>query len=509
MSKKISRRDFLRLSSLSLSYPILTRALGISRLENLSEPNILIVVYDAFSAEHMSLYGYERDTTPNINRLAEKAIVYHQHYAGGHWTFPGTTSLLTGVHPWSHKGFTRGAKIAPPYDQKNIFSYFEDYYSLAYTHNNVSDEVLEKLDAHLDEHYPKIKLLTHKAPLLNTVLKNDYDAASISKRRIGSKTEEGYASSLFLSHLTELLNAFKERKLRQMFVSPPKVTGSNELFMLEDATDWAAEQIQTLPRAYLTYIHNFPPHDPYVVRNDFAETFKGDSYTPVRKPEHFFTKILSHTDEETDELRLAYNQAIRYVDAEFSRLMEMLEQNGQLENTIVVLTSDHGEMFERGLTEHTRPVFYESVIHVPLMIFLPGQTERVDIYDPTSALDIIPTLLHLAGKTPTDDLLDGTVLPPFADYDTNRSVFAMDARSNPTDEKLSLYTAMIRKGPYKFTQYYGYPQLPNKTEYFELYHLEDDPEELHNLVDIETQIAEELHNELDAKINEKYHPQKS
>jgi arylsulfatase A-like enzyme len=476
-----------------------------TRLKDSKQPNILIIVFDAFTATHMSLYGYDRETTPYINSLAEKAIVYHQHYAGGHWTYPGTMSLLTGVLPWSHRGFTRGPYIAQPFGNQNLFAYFDDYNTMAYTHNFVADEVLEKLKTGIDQIIPRTTLYIYKSFILNNILSKDYDIATISKRRITNKIEEGYASSLFLSNLTELIGAFRERQLRKNFVSPPKVTGSGDLFLLEDATDWIIEQTKELQGPYLSYIHLFPPHDPYVVRKDFADTFRNDGYKPIRKPKHFFTKIKFTSYEETDELRLAYNQAIRYVDAEFRRLMEGLENAGQLKNTIVILTSDHGEMFERGLTEHIRPVFYQSIIQVPLLIFLPNQTDRIDIFETTSALDIIPTLLHLAGKN-TPGILEGDTLPPFANPGPLRSIFAMDARNNSPDEKLSLYTAMIRKGPFKFTQYYGYKQLPNDQPYFELYNLEQDPEELVNLVDKETGVAKEMGAELAEKIFEKDHP---
>ena len=68
--------------------------------QNESVQNIIIIVFDAFSAYHISLYGYQRETAPNISRLAERAIVYHNHYAGGNYTTPGTASLLTGAQPW-------------------------------------------------------------------------------------------------------------------------------------------------------------------------------------------------------------------------------------------------------------------------------------------------------------------------------------------------------------------------------------------------------------------------
>ena len=498
----ISRRDFLKLSSLSLASSLLPMRAKEAGLKEQKLPNILIIVFDALTATQMSLHGYYRDTTPNINRLTEKAIVYHQHYAGGHWTYPGTMSLLTGVLPWSHRGFTRGIKTAAPYDKENLFTYFNDYHTLAYTHNYVADDVLHELHAGIAEYIPKTTLYIYKSILLNSILSKDDDIATISKRRITNKKEEGYTSSLFLSNLTELINAWRERAIRENFIVPPKVAGSGELYLLEDANDWMVQKTADLQRPYLGYIHLFPPHEPYVIRNDFVDLFRNDGYKPIRKPTHFFTKIKFSSYEETDSYRLAYNQAVRYVDAEFGKLMRTLENRGQLDNTIVILTSDHGEIFERGLTEHIRPVFYQAIVQVPLLIFMPNQVERVDIHETTSALDIIPTLLQITGKQKPAHL-EGSTLPPFNNPSPTRPIFVMDARNNPPKERLSLYTAMLQKGPYKFTQYYGYKQLPNNQPYYELYNLEEDPEELENLVEKEINVAKDLRNELDEKIFEK------
>jgi len=84
----MNRRDFLKLSSLaplSLASSSLLKGLASSG----SAQNVLIVVFDAFSAYNMSLYGYARQTTPNISRLAERAIVYHRHHATASYTTPG------------------------------------------------------------------------------------------------------------------------------------------------------------------------------------------------------------------------------------------------------------------------------------------------------------------------------------------------------------------------------------------------------------------------------------
>ncbi len=66
---------------------------------------MVVIVFDAFSAYNISLYGYQRETTPNIARWAERAVVYHNHNAGGNFTIPGTASLLTGTYPWTHRAF--------------------------------------------------------------------------------------------------------------------------------------------------------------------------------------------------------------------------------------------------------------------------------------------------------------------------------------------------------------------------------------------------------------------
>ena len=101
MKTKLSRREFLKLTGLA--------SLGIVTPQFLTQPgtapavpggkNVLVIVFDAFSAYHLALNGYARETMPNLKRLAEKAVVYHNHFSGGNYTTPGTASLLTGTQP--------------------------------------------------------------------------------------------------------------------------------------------------------------------------------------------------------------------------------------------------------------------------------------------------------------------------------------------------------------------------------------------------------------------------
>jgi arylsulfatase A-like enzyme len=180
-----------------------------------------------------------------------------------------------------------------------------------------------------------------------------------------------------------------------------------------------------------------------------------------------------------------------------------LEQNGLLENTWVVLTSDHGEMFERGIEGHRTPVLYEAVIRVPLMIFEPGQTSRTDIYENTSAVDLLPTLLHVTGEQPAG-WTEGTVLPPFAleAPDPERSVYVMQPERSEQYGPLTVATFSLRKGDYKLLYFYGYKELGDAGERVELYNLRNDPEELNDLYNVKKEIGQELLNELKAKLKE-------
>ena len=87
---------------------------------NTHEPNVLIFLFDALSARHMSLYGYVRETTSNLARFANRATVYHAHRSAGNFTTPSTASLWTGTYPWRHRAFNQGGLVASEYVQQNL-----------------------------------------------------------------------------------------------------------------------------------------------------------------------------------------------------------------------------------------------------------------------------------------------------------------------------------------------------------------------------------------------------
>ncbi|HKJ28457.1 MAG TPA: sulfatase-like hydrolase/transferase [Anaerolineales bacterium] len=499
-NKTFNRRDFLKLAgaaTLGAAAPKLpairtlpTRQAGPGLL------NVLIIVFDAFSARHISLYGYDRETTPNIARLAERANVYHNHYAGGNFTFPGTSTLLTGTYPWTHRGFNPEVGVDPFFEDRNLFAAFDQYYCISYTHNQVAYTLLDQIQNSMDRLKPRQDLYLDRDFISSTLFANDEDTAGVSWWQSVVKKGRKSTYSLFFSHIYRM---YKERTLEKyQDVYPrglPNIRDDN-YFLPEDATDFTFNEVPNLPQPFLGYFHYLPPHDPYLTRVDYVDAFHNDGFDPIKKPEHLFSR--GRTPAEMAENRRWYDEYILLVDAEFGRMFDELEKSGVLENTILVLTSDHGEQFERGLERHYFEVLHQPVIQVPLMIFMPGQTIRQDVHAPTSAVDLLPTLLHLTGQ-PAPDWGEGQILYPFrgAIPDTSRAVYAVEAKESAQYGPIDPVSLMIVKDGYKLTYYSGWERQQGKQDpLVELFHIDEDKEELEDLSDALPEVRDALLDEV-------------
>jgi arylsulfatase A-like enzyme len=504
MRQRLNRRDFLKLAGLlplSLTVPGVLRRLGESVAAQEQPQNIILVIFDAWSAYDVSLYGYARQTTPNIDRLARRAVVYHNHFSAGNFTTPGTASLLTGVLPWTHRALNINGQVAERYVEKNIFHVFDDYYRIAYTHNGFANTFLMQFQKDLENLIPKESLyLESYDAFISTLFKKDDDIASVSWVRAMKVNEQGSAYSLFLSHLYESLQDSRMDRLKPLFPRGlPTVGLSLNPYLLETAIDKVGKQLSEIPQPFLGYFHFMPPHHPYHTSHEFFNAFKDDRFKPIEKPVDILAKKASK-----EELlkRTEYDEFILYCDREFGRFYDRLESTGLLENTWLILTSDHGEMFERGITGHGSKVLYQPVVRTPLIIFEPGRQTGTDIYETTSAIDLLPTLASLA-KRKQPNWAEGVVLPPYAGTNktSDRSVYIVQALDNPPYAQLTQASTVILKEDYKLHYYFGYPETPDG-ELVKLYDVKSDPEELIDLYPSKKGIASELLNELKSKLRE-------
>jgi arylsulfatase A-like enzyme len=495
MNKKINRRDFLKLTGLlPLSY--LSSFIEPSRPFQGDDPtNIIIVVFDALSARHISFYGYQRETMPYLSSLAEKAVVYHNHYASSNYTYPGTTSLLTGTYPWTNRGFSPHVGIDEAFIDKSIFKIFDQHYRISYTHNPTAQYILEEFKPDIDRFKHKQELFLDHDLISGLLFRNDEDLASVAWSQGIIKKGNSSTYSLFLSHLYDWYRQGKIEKFADIYPRGIPNSRGDNFFLPEDAINWTQQTLHEISQPFLGYFHFLPPHDPYFTRRDFTDVFLNDGFDPIRKPEHVFSRGRSHEAIRQD--RLWYDEFILFVDSEFGRLYRYLENAGILDNSLLVFTSDHGEMFERGITKHYHEALHQPVIQIPLLIFEPGRNSRKDIFTPTSAVDVLPTLLHLNGKE-IPDWCEGQILPPYKNntHDSNRSVFAIEAKKNKRYKPINFGSIMIVKGQYKLTFYFGYKEIKSQGPLVELYDILNDPEEMNDLSVSHPGLVNELYDEL-------------
>lgn len=503
--RPLARRDFLKLAAFApLAWylaPLLRGRRG-PRIAGEGKPNVIVLVFDAWSAHDIPLYGYQRNTVPNVARFAEQATVYHNHYTAGTFTVPGTASLLTGLLPWSHRAFQLGAGgVSKAHiDQQMFAAVSQSHNTLAYAHNAFADLLVSQAEKYVDVHVPSTSFNIDSS-LWSTLpfFRKDMRIAYSSFDDNIFQTGDGYDSSLFLGPV-ERLSVFDKKyeateKLGGNYPTglPESTTG---LFRLEDLVDGAIQILSNVQEPSFTYLHFYPPHGLYHPTAEFVNAFN-DGWSPIAKPQHPIAYDKQTPDFLSDARRL-YDQYMASWDAEARRLFDFLSSSGLMDRSYIVLTSDHGEMFERGDVGHWTRLLYDPIMHIPLMIRAPGQTTRADVFAPTSSVDVLPTIASMTGN-PVPVWAEGQPLPGFGGTeDTQRSLFTVDAKNNPSWAPLTHTSLSITKNGQRLT-YYDYP---GEWTGFEFYDLHEDPEELFNLYGKQPSAALQMKDELLQRLSE-------
>ena len=492
---QLSRRDILKLMTLA-SASLAARPLVslLDRRADASSPNVIVFVFDAWSAAHMKMYGYPRMTMPHVERFAERCLVYHNHYSTGSFTVPGTASLLTGLQPWEHRALqlTAGG-IAPAHESQHLFRLLSDSHkTTAYAQNPYADIFLHQFQRDLTTHIPQGRFNIQNTSVSGLpFFDNDYQMAFAGFENNIFRNGKGLSGSLYLGMLSRLEGLSRYASLRKEHIraypfGPPLAGG---YFLLDMVVDGMIECMRQFSAPTAAYFHVFPPHAPYSPTRDFADLFD-DSWTPPVKPVHPLSRTRYSENDMLAE-RQRYDQYLAAWDAEFARAIEFLETSGVLEKSVVIITSDHGELFERGEIEHNTSVLSSPVVHVPLLVSLPGQTQRKDIHAFTSSIDLVPTIANLTGaESPTWG--GGHLLPGLGGQeDLTRSIFSMDGKSASSFAAIRpISISMIRERHRMI--YYQYPEYTA----FEFYDLDADPEEMTDLFPSAPSLAKQMKDEL-------------
>ena len=499
----LSRRDFMKLSLLAAGSTLgASRLLSKPRITDSGKPNILIFVFDAMSAHHLSLYGYPRRTTPNLEKFAGRASVYHTHYSAANFTSSGTASMLTGMYPWTHRAINYRGMIQRTLSDRNLFHLIGDEYRrFAFTQNYWADIILSQFDPDLDYHLPcDTYSLIQRSSLSPHDLPADRAMAYYAFQDFLDLGAEGlnlFPSSLLLSaaDLTRHLARAKNEPLENYPLGLP-ISALTFSYRNEDifqGINHTIKELATQSTPYLAYLHLWSPHDPYHPRQEYIGIFQ-DDLKIAEKERHPLVNGY-HSAGELLENQLHYDEMIANVDAEFGRLIHDLESTNILQNSYIIVTSDHGELFERGELGHATPLMYSPITHIPLLIRAPGQTQRTDYHAMTTNLDLLPTVLKMVGQN-IPDWTEGSLLPGFGgseDANASRSFFPMVATENPTFQPLKRATFTLLKGPYELFFFTGYRNHPDT---FELYNLSEDATELRDLFKEDINTASQLKEEL-------------
>ena len=492
---EMTRRDFLKsmgaLASVTLLPGVASWLDGnFKQGVNTSKPNIIILLLDSLSARNLSLYGYRRLTSSNLERFAGRATVYHSHTSGGNYTIPGVASLLTGTYPWTNRAINHSGVLRRDMVSNNLFNTLgADYHRIVFAQSVWANFIVSQFVNDVDTYVPAgtfseldYLLFEHFPNDANMALRSLDDFAFDITQRPISPVMGTIQRALYARDSAQLPSYGYPNGIPNNVNYPLK-------FRLDDVFDGVTSLVTTLPRPFISYIHLFPPHAPYRPERTFFNKFN-DGWLPVEKPVHRFSD--KSPTLKTNNARRVYDEYVASVDMELGRLLDSIDKAGLSDNSYIIVTSDHGEMFERGEIAHSTPLLYDPVIHIPLLISAPGQTTRQDIFAPTNAVDLLPTLAQVAGK-PVPAWGEGKLLPGFGGAeDFERSVYVVEAKSNPAFAPLQQATIAMRKGSQKMIYYTGY----EGEDSFEFYDLENDLEELNDLYPENPSTAKVMKEEL-------------
>jgi arylsulfatase A-like enzyme len=412
-------------------------------------PNVILIVLDTLRADHLSCYGYERKTSPRIDALAQEAIKFDNCYSTANWTVPGHASIFTGKYSVSH-----GA------------------------HKSLSESASNRSPANPFFCYP----LSQEELTLAEILKG-----------------EGYQTAAIISNFGCVTPMFGLDQGFDFFFNKPSFTYRSATATLMQKTkflfdeigpyqsrfrlaetingevfDWLdGERQENVP--FFLFINYMDTHDPYFPPPAYQRLYPGKIPGRMGDVHIYGERHLSVSEEEKQHLISQYDGEIAYLDESLARLLAKVKAEGLFEESVIVVTSDHGEYLgEHTLYGHSIGL-YNPVLKVPLLIKPHagcGHSLDSSMRKVVQTIDILPTILTIL-DIPLPEGIQGNSLtgdvahPIVAEHDVGPGY-----RSTFGGRFASEHTALIED---------GYKLILSKTGDAELFNLSEDPGETENL----------------------------
>lgn len=343
-----------------------------------TRPNVIFIMVDALRADHVSAYGYERPTTPNLDAFMAGGARFAEATTPSAWTFPSNVSMLTGRMP-------RRIRM-------------NDWASLS-------------------------AVVPPEEVMLAEAL------------RSGGYRTVGFVNNYYLDQQFGMAQGFDHY---QRLAPSEMAADLNQM-----AFDWLdASRPSLADRPLFFFMYYYDPHSWYDPPPPF-DTLYDATYTGPLTPEVYQhgQRVVSGeivpTERDVEHLLALYDGEITYWDHHLGLFLDRLRVEGLLNNALVIVTSDHGQMFgEHGKWVH-RNSLYEEVLRVPLFIYFPGVAPAGEVIEtPVFTADLMPTVLDLAGL-PVPAGLDGASLRPLLmgrpGLPADRPIYAeIDAETSPS-----------------------------------------------------------------------------
>lgn len=366
-------------------------------------PNVVFIVIDTLRSDHLSFYGYRRETSPFLAELATQGAVFERAASSSSATAPATASIFTSLHPLQH-GVVNGLLATKSMQEKD----------------------------------PTIELnrISEGLTTLPEAMK-----------------EAGYTTF----GITDNLNICPEEGFDQGFDRFVNYRYRSATEVNKKLFEWAAEIEQSGP--YFLYLHYMDPHAPYVKRQPAFDAFNDGTSPPIVA---------------------AYDSEIDFVDGMIEAAFETF---GWDRDTLIVITSDHGEAFnEHGEMGHGKDLF-EEVVHVPLVIYEPGRVAPQRVRERVQTMDLYPTILDWLDVEPPTDLLEGVsfaerLLRADMDLDEERQVVSQLVRKK--DGRVRYLMSSMTQGDWKYIQYA--PGNADDVPVEMLFDLRSDPKERRDML---------------------------
>ena len=321
--------------------------------------NILLLILDTVRAESLILYGYARSTTPNLEQLASRGVLFTRAFAPASWTLPSHASLFTGRYPDEMPWLFARKPLDGTYPTIAEVLRDNGYATAAFTANwayVTHEHGLSRGFAHFDDHFEYSTLgmeLLRSSSLLETIATN--------------------------------------KSVRRILNSWDIIARKRATTVTADFLDWLSERP---PRPFFAFLNYMDAHMPYMPPKPFDRQF-----TQPGVVEPNWDDVLGNDEPgHLPAMRDRYDGSIAYVDQQIGLLFEVMEERGLLQNTIIVVTSDHGET----LGEHGRALLhatslYATELHVPLVMTFPARVPANTVVNaPVTLRDVPATILALA-----------------------------------------------------------------------------------------------------------------